>query len=132
MTEKNKIEQIPIYGKDTTIKIKSFETLEEFNEYYKLHQEEIEKMTTKKLNKIYQIKDYKITRRKIGTNENKKLCFQLDKNNLLTKENDDFRIEELENSVNELKTSLKSLELENNKIKQQLIEIINVLNNSHS
>ena len=131
MTDKNKFEQIPIYGKNNTIKTKFFDSLDEFNQYFRLHQEEIEAMTTKKLNKIYQIKDYKITRRKIGNNEDKTICFQLIKPETSIKINDDSRIEELENSIIELNNKLKAIEADNSKIKAQVLEIIKVINSTN-
>ena len=139
MTDKNKSDFIPIYGKNSSIKTKQFETLDEFNQFYKLHKEEIDEMTTNKLNRLYHIKDYKITRRKIGNNEDsgastkgvKTLCFQQIKPT--SKENNDDlneRIEELETSISDLNNKMKNIELENSKIKSQLIEIIKAINNS--
>lgn len=134
MTDNNKTNLIKIYGKDSTIKPKFFESLEQFNEFYTLHKSEIDAMTTNKLNRLYKINNYKITRRKIGDNENgvlsgakeKTLCFQLIKSELTQSEENKF--EELEQSLTELNSKIKSMELENNKIKQQLLEIIKVIN----
>ena len=128
MTDNNKTNLIKIYGKDSTIKPKFFESLEQFNEFYTLHKSEIDAMTTNKLNRLYKINNYKITRRKIGENEEKTLCFQLIKSELT--QSDENRFEELEQSLTELKSKIKSMELENNKIKQQLLEIIKVINSN--
>lgn len=111
-----------IIGKHDKINVKNFDNLEQFNDYYKLHEEEINKLSTVKLNRMYHIKDYKIVRRKINGNEDKTLAFQqVFKNESSPNNNDD---EELLNRI-------KSLEIDNIKIKQQLMEIINVLNNSN-
>ena len=128
MTDKNKSEEIIIYGKNTTIKTKQFDSLDEFNQFYRLHKEEIDELSTVKINRLYHIKDYKITRRKIGNNEDKTLCFQLIKSKFEDK--DDSRIDELENSIKDLNDKIKLIEVENSKIKSQLIEIIKVINNS--
>ena len=125
MTDRNKTEQIRIYGKDLTITMKNFDSLDEFNQYYSLHKDEIDNMTTKRLNKLYHIKDYKITRRKLKDNdESKTLCFQLIKSNSL-QEHEDF-----EQTLTNVNIRIKALELENTKIKQQLVEIINVINSN--
>ena len=42
--------------------IKEFHTADEFNAYYQLHKEEIDKTTTHKLNKLYHIDGYRITK----------------------------------------------------------------------
>jgi DNA repair ATPase RecN len=42
--------------------IKHFETKEEFNQFYKLHKEKLDQITTHKLNKMYSIDGYHITR----------------------------------------------------------------------
>ena len=113
---------LKIIGKHDKINIKTFDNLEQFNDFYKLHEEEINKLSTLKLNQMYHIKDYKIARRNVDGKEEKMLCFQqIFKTNDAT--NDDSRLTELEQRI-------KTLELENNKIKQQLIEIINAINAS--
>ena len=89
--------------------------------FYTLYKSEIDSMTTNKLNRLYKINNYKITRRKIGDNEEKTLCFQLIKPDLTQSD---------ENRFQELELTLTSLELENNKIKQHLIEIIKVINSN--
>ena len=42
--------------------IKEFHSVEEFNVYYQLHKEEIDNTTTHKLNKMYHIDGYRITK----------------------------------------------------------------------
>ncbi len=41
---------------------KEFISPEEFNLYYKIHKDEMDKLTTHKLNKLYHIKNYRITK----------------------------------------------------------------------
>ena len=124
MSVKNKSEQIPIYGKDTTIKSKLFDSLDEFQSFYNLHKSEIDELSTVKLNRIYKIKDYKITRRKLDNEkEDKQLCFQLIKTRL--QPNNEPNV--CENIVS-LENKMKLLEIELSKIKEQVIEIVRVLN----
>lgn len=42
--------------------IKEFHSVEEFNVYYQLHKDEMDKTTTHKLNKMYRIDGYRITK----------------------------------------------------------------------
>ena len=91
---------------------------------YNLHKSEIDELSTVKLNRIYKIKDYKITRRKLDNDkEDKQLCFQLIKTRLQpnNESNDSENIVSLENKM-------KLLEIELSKIKEQVIEIVRVLN----
>ena len=45
-----------------TTAIKEFHTPEEFNVYYQLHKDELDATTTHKLNKMYKIEGYRITK----------------------------------------------------------------------
>ena len=120
---------INVVGKNSNFNVKTFDTLEEFQNYYNLHKDEIDKTSTVKLNRMFKIKDYKITRRTIAGNESKTLCFrQLFKSELEQPEHEEHQ--ELENSISELNDRIKILELENTKIKQQLLEIIKALNDA--
>ena len=144
MLNNNKSEQIQIYGKQSNINVKNFDSIEEFQQYYNLHKDEIDKTTTTKLNRMFKIKDYKITRRKIGDNDGKTLCFQQIKSNQNKNVDKDayeeYKIElcELENTISELNSKMKNIELkfeqsqlEINKIKKQMVEIINAINGSN-
>ena len=135
MTDKNKSSEIKIYGKNSAINVKNFDSLDEFQQYYNLHKIDIDELSTVKLNRLYHINGYKITRRKIENNEDKTLCFrQLYKTELeksTNENNNDERFEEIENSITELKNKIKAFEAENMKIKKQLLEIINVINSSN-
>ena len=120
-----------IVGKHDIINVKNFENIDEFNDYYKLHEDEINKLSTVKLNKIYHIKGFKIVRRKINENEEKTLAFhQVFKTNSNENNNDD-RFTEIEQSITDLNEKLKAIELANEKLKKQVIEIINVINSSN-
>ena len=83
-------------------------------------------MPKKQILSKFKIKDYKITRRTIDNAEQKTLCFrQFLKSEL---ETHDEHNDEIENTLTELNDRIKQLELDNTKIKQQLIEIINHIN----
>ena len=125
MSDNNKSEQIRIYGKDITFSVKNFDSLDEFNQYYNLHKSEIDELSTNRLNKIYHIKDYKITRRKLNNNEEKQLCFQLIKPNLPKETN------ESTTTTNALQKQIDEIKYEVSKIKQQVIEIVKVFNGSN-
>lgn len=119
---------INIIGKHDIINVKNFENVEQFNDFYKLHEEEINKMSTVKLNRMFHIKNYKIARRKADGKEEKILCFQQvypesKPQNVMTTD-----VDELTNDLASTKERLKALELDNTKIKQQLLEIIKVIN----
>ena len=112
MSDRNKTEQIRIYGKDLTITMKNFDSLDEFNQYYSLHKDEIDSMTTKRLNKIYHIKDYKITRRKLdNSQEGKTLCFQLNKSTSF-QNLDDSRLDDIEQTLNNLNNRMNYMQLQ--------------------
>ena len=133
---------IIVVGKNSNINIKNFDTLDEFQNYYDLHKDEIDKLTTNKLNRMFKIKDYKIARRTIDNTETKKLCFRQllkselhpnDENSAEANENEILSVREIESindTLSELNDRIKILELDNTKIKKQLLEIINALNTS--
>ena len=128
MNDKNKSSLITIYGKDSNINTKNFDSIDEFQQYYDLHKDEIDKLSTVRLNRIYHINGYKITRRNLDNGkEDKTLCFrQLLKNELPKTNCDKYNVERFE----EMDNKIKVLEIELSKIKQQVIEVVNVLNNS--
>ena len=141
-----------VVGKNSNIVVKNFDTIDEFQQYYNLHKDEVDKLTTTKLNRMFKIKDHKITRRTIAGNDGKTLCFrQLFKSELspaqraeltdnVSKEPnkdsnkdvethvDESRFDELENNITELNSKIKSMEVDIIKIKNQLLEIIRVIN----
>ena len=121
---------LKIIGKHDIPNVKNFDNLEQFNDYYKLHEDEINKLSTVKLNQMFHIKDYKIARRKDSNEENgnKMLCFQqIFKTQPSTAST---AIEEIASHYTVINERIKQLELENTKIKQQLVEIIKAINGS--
>ena len=129
----NETKILTVVGKNSNLNIKNFDTLEEFQNYYSLHKDEIDKLSTNKINRMFKIKDYKITRRTIDNAEEKTLCFrQLFKNEIENHEHEHEENEnEIENTLSELNERIKQLELDNTKIKKQLIEIITVMNSGN-
>ena len=127
---------INIVGKNSNFNVKNFDTLDEFQNYYNLHKDEIDKLSTVKLNRMFKIKDHKITRRTIDNAETKTLCFrqllksEMENKVLSERETHDEHLDyhELENTISELNNRIKVLELDNTKIKNQLLEIIKVIN----
>lgn len=85
--------------------LKEFKTVDEFNLYYSKNKEEIDSMTTHKLNKMYFINGYRITKIK------GKLCLK----KYVEKENDESC---------ELNKMKKEIEL----LKSTINEIIKVIN----
>ncbi len=83
--------------------LKEFETVDEFNLYYAKHKDEIDELTTHKLNKMYHINGYRITKikgilmLKKWDSENKT------KNNANNQE-----IEEIKETVNSIINFLKN------------------------
>ena len=71
-----------------------FETVDEFNMYYHKHKSEMDALTTNKLNKMYQIKDYKITKLN-GVLSLKRWDKKKDKAYYSQKDQDEFVTEEL-------------------------------------
>ena len=115
---------INIVGKNSNFNVKNFDTLYEFQNYYNLHKDEIDKLSTIKLNRMFKIKDYKITRRTMAGSDEKTLCFRQLFKGELENHNVDCEVEQLD----EMNNRIKVLELENAKIKKQLLEIIDALN----
>ena len=132
----NNSNNLIVVGKNSNISVKNFDSLDEFQQYYNLHKEEIEKLSTVKLNRMFKIKDYKITRRTLGEQgvgdneeEGKTLCFrQLFKNELPETHNTTEVYPDYSTQIEDLNARIKQLELENVKIKNQILEIINALN----
>lgn len=81
--------------------IKEFKDPEEFDMYYKMNKEKMDSLTTHKLNKLYHIKDYRITKIK-GV-------LMLKKDYKVKTDTTAERIDMLENEINEIKTTLNSI-----------------------
>ena len=99
---------------------KEFISPEEFNLYYKIHKDEMDKLTTHKLNKLYHIKNYRITKIK-GELMLKKFNESLAKTKTADNDND------TDNDNTELEKRIEMLEVEyKNDIEQLNDEIKNI------
>lgn len=92
--------------------IKEFNTPEEFNMWYKMNKKEMDELTTHKLNKLYHINGYRITKRKGELmlkiyGENKKNENSSNEENL---QNDD-RITEIENNIEQINEEIKNIKI---------------------
>lgn len=92
--------------------IKEFNTPEEFNMWYKMNKKEMDELTTHKLNKLYHINGYRITKRKGELmlkiyDENKKIENSSNEENL---QNDD-RITEIENNIEQINEEIKNIKI---------------------
>lgn len=92
--------------------IKEFNTPEEFNMWYKMNKKEMDELTTHKLNKLYHINGYRITKRKGELmlkiyDENKKNENSSNEENL---QNDD-RITEIENNIEQINEEIKNIKI---------------------
>ena len=90
---------------------KEFISPEEFNLYYKIHKDEMDKLTTHKLNKLYHIKDYRITKIK-GELMLKKFNEEAHRKIMMTRndnDNDDDSVEK----ITELEKRIDIIEAEN-------------------
>ena len=80
--------------------LKEFKTVDEFNLYYSKNKEEIDSMTTHKLNKMYFINGYRITKIK------GKLCLK----NHVEKENDEScELNKMKKEINQLKEVINEI-----------------------
>lgn len=90
---------------------KEFDTVDEFNLYYNKNKEEMDKLTTHKLNKLYLIKGYRITRIKNVLSLKK------------MKQNSQYEID-LGNELDELKKEIQQIR-EITKLVEPMKETIN-------
>lgn len=92
-----------------------FETVDEFNMYYHKHKSELDPLTTNKLNKMFQIKGYKITKLN-GVLSLKKFDPKTDKYYYSQADQDRFRNEELNQLRDEMQKQIDSIKDSVNKI----------------
>ena len=98
--------------------LKEFKTVDEFNLYYSKNKDEIDSMTTHKLNKMYHIDGYRITKIK------GKLCLKKwEKKHKESKHEEEEQLEFYEQEINYLKNEIEKLKITIN-------SIINVINSS--
>ena len=96
--------------------LKEFKTVDEFNLYYSKNKDEIDSMTTHKLNKMYHIDGYRITKIK------GKLCLKKWEKKE-SKHEEEEHLEFYEQEINYLKNEIEKLKITIN-------SIINVINSS--
>ena len=94
--------------------IKEFNSPVEFNLWYAKHKEEVDALTTHKLNKMYHINDYRITKIK------GELMLKKDPK-LKDKEKEESANDEINDEINELRNEIKNIKDTLNK----LIEYVN-------
>ena len=84
---------------------KTFKTIDEFNNWYLKNKSEVDEYTTHKLNKMYNVEGYRITRIK-GS-----LCLKkvIPKHNNETSETCDEQIISMKNEIQSLKKSIKEI-----------------------
>ena len=97
--------------------LKEFKTVDEFNLYYSKNKDEIDSMTTHKLNKMYHIDGYRITKIK------GKLCLKKWEKKDKGSNNENDHLEMYEEEINYLKNEIEKLKITIN-------SIINVINSS--
>ena len=97
--------------------LKEFKTVDEFNLYYSKNKDEIDSMTTHKLNKMYHIDGYRITKIK------GKLCLKKWEKKDKESNNENDHLEFYEEEINYLKNEIEKLKITIN-------SIINVINSS--
>ena len=97
--------------------LKEFKTVDEFNLYYSKNKDEIDSMTTHKLNKMYHIDGYRITKIK------GKLCLKKWEKKDKESNNENDHLEFYEEEINYLKNEIEKLKITIN-------PIINVINSS--
>lgn len=90
---------------------KEFISPEEFNLYYKIHKDEMDKLTTHKLNKLYHIKDYRITKIK-GELMLKKFNEEAHRKIMMTR-NDNDNDDDNKKKITELEKRIDIIEAEN-------------------
>lgn len=102
--------------------IKEFNTPEEFNMWYKMNKKEMDELTTHKLNKLYHINGYRITKRKGELmlkiyDENKKIENSSNEENLQNEDakrlshSDEDRITEIENNIEQINEEIKNIKI---------------------
>lgn len=103
--------------------IKEFDTVDEFNLFYTKNKEEIDNITTHKLNKLYHIKGYRITKIK------NVLMLKKNKDDMSSCEvdNDDNNNDEVDVNYHEINNEIQKINDEIKTIKQTINTIIDYL-----
>ena len=92
-----------------------FGSVDEFNLYYHLHKNEFDGLTTNMLNRIYQIKDYRIAKIK-GVLSLKKWDPKTDKQYYSQKDRDEYLNEELNQLRDEMQKQIDAIKETVNRI----------------
>ncbi len=103
--------------------IKEFNTPEEFNMWYKMNSEDMDKLTTHKLNKLYHITGYRITKIKGELmlrkyDESKKITKPIDRST--GEEFNESRVEEIEGNIERINEEIKTIKTAIQSIKDYL------------
>lgn len=103
--------------------IKEFDTPNDFDSWYKSHKEEMDKLTTHKLNKMYHINGYRVTRIK-GVLSLKKARPKMETNNESNNESEnEQRFIALENEIADMLEDIKNIKLALQSIQQYFSNI---------
>ena len=104
--------------------ITSFESKEEFIEYLSDHKDEMDKLTTQKLNKMFNIKGYRITKLN-GEISLRSVTKEIESNNVTPENNS--RLFELKSEYDEVKRDIIEMKKEIDGIKESLVNLVNKL-----
>ena len=100
--------------------LKEFKTVDEFNLWYSKNKDEIDSLTTHKLNKMYHIEGYRITKIK------GKLCLKKDMKKEMKKEIK----EEIKEDKRNYEDEINYLKMEIENLKKTINSIIDIINGS--
>ena len=97
--------EVMILGSSPNI-LKSFNSVDEFNLYYSKHKDEMDPLTTQKLNKMFKINGYRITKKdtrdKEGHLQQGIICLKKE-----VEPKEESKIIILENRINSLESKIK-------------------------
>lgn len=92
--------------------IKEFDTPNDFDSWYKSHQEELDKLTTHKLNKMYHINGYRITRIKGVLSLKKAPRKSTPKDDIITDNSENEpRFIAIENEISDMSEDIKNIKI---------------------
>ncbi len=115
--------EVLVLGKDINV-LKNFNSVDEFNLYYTKHKDEMDILTTQKLNKLYKIDGYRITKKdtrdKEGHLQQGIICLkkQIEKK----EEKEDFK-----NEIDEINEKIQNLDKKMNIIAIRFNDLVDKL-----
>ena len=109
--------EVLVLGKNLDV-LKSFNSVDEFNMYYTKHKEEMDPLTTQKLNKLYKIDGYRITKKDTRDKEG-----HLQQGTICLKKMNTVK----ENQFDDLSNKIKNLDKKINIITERFNELIDKL-----